>query len=64
MKDLTLADIPLWVTVSFGGYALGWLVDYSYWIATEGSEGGFYGIIAALFWPIHGAVVLWQWVLT
>ena len=47
-----------------GSYALGWLVDYSYIIATGSNVAILWGIVAAFFWPIHGAVMLWQWILS
>ena len=46
-----------------GSYPLGWLVDYSYIIATGSDVAILWGIVAAFFWPIHGAVMLWQWIL-
>ncbi len=54
----------------FGLYMTGWLVDWSYWIATgridpdaplaSGIIGGFF---VAWFWPLHGVMELWRWAL-
>ena len=52
-----------WIAIIVSGYWLGWLVDISYWIATEGPGAFVLGAIMSLLWPIHGTVVLWQWVL-
>ena len=56
-----------------GLYVVGWLLDWSYWIAVGWSWSAsgdnihvfpaIFGWIPATFWPLHAVSEIWRWVL-
>ena len=50
-----------------GTYAIGWLVDWGYWIAADTpalETGSFvWGAFAGIFWPVHLFFGIWQLIL-